>query len=91
MKNIHQKTVESFGDEWSRFDQLSMPDDEARKRFDEYFAIFPWADISANAEGFDMGCGSGRWAKFVSPLVASLHCIDPSEVALNQAKNNLAQ
>jgi ubiquinone/menaquinone biosynthesis C-methylase UbiE len=37
-----------------------------------------------------MGCGSGRWAKFVSPQVGTLHCIDPSQVALNEAKNNLS-
>ena len=27
--NIDQKTVESFGDEWSRLDQLGGSDDEA--------------------------------------------------------------
>jgi methylase of polypeptide subunit release factors len=25
-----------------------------------------------------MGCGSGRWARFVAPHVGRLHCIDPS-------------
>lgn len=28
--------------------------------------------------GFDLGCGSGRWAFFVAPKVAKLHCIDRS-------------
>ena len=62
MRNIDEKTVASFGDEWSRFDQTGMADDEACKVFDEYFAVFPWADLEPDAEGFDMGCGSGRWA-----------------------------
>ena len=89
MKNIDQQTVKSFGDEWSRFNQLGMSDDEARKRFDEYFAVFPWATISPNAEGFDMGCGSGRWARFVAPKVGKLHCIDPSS-AIEVAQANLS-
>ena len=32
-----------------------------------------------------MGCGTGRWAKFVAPKVGKLNCIDPSE-AINVAK-----
>jgi len=36
-----------------------------------------------------MGCGSGRWAKYVAPRVRFLNCIDPSSAALNQAKLNL--
>ena len=87
--NIDQKTVESFGDEWSRFDQLGMSDDEAHKRFNEYFAVFPWATMPPDAEGFDMGCGSGRWARFVAPKVGTLHCIDPSN-AIEIARANLS-
>ena len=36
-----------------------------------------------------MGCGSGRWARFVSPRVGRLHCIDPSS-ALAVARQTLA-
>lgn len=89
MKNIDEKTVASFGDEWSRFDQLGMDDDEARKRFDEYFAVFPWDALPPDAEGFDMGCGSGRWARLAAPKVGKLHCIDPSN-AIEIARANLS-
>ncbi len=88
MKNIDPKTVASFGDEWAIFDQKAMPDHEAKKRFEEYFAIFPWDDIPVNAEGFDMGCGSGRWARWVAPKVGRLHCIDPSD-AIDVAQASL--
>ena len=57
-KNIDPKTVKSFGDEWSRFDQSSMSEEESKKIFDEYFAIFPWSSLPQNPEGFDMGSGS---------------------------------
>ncbi len=36
-----------------------------------------------------MGCGSGRWARWVAPKVGRLHCIDPS-IAIDVARKNLA-
>ncbi len=89
-ENIDIRTVNSFGDEWSRFDQTQAPEAELRRFFDEYFSIFPWSQLPPNAQGFDMGCGSGRWANFVAPHVDKLHCIDPSEQALAVARRNLA-
>ncbi|GAB3770562.1 hypothetical protein GCM10028796_37740 [Ramlibacter monticola] len=86
--NLDQRTVDAFGDEWQRFDQTSMPRDEASSIFYEYFAVFPWHELPPDAEGFDMGCGSGRWAAFVAPRVGRLHCIDPSE-ALEVARKAL--
>lgn len=87
-QNLDQATVNSFGDEWSRFNQTALDDEEARKIFDEYFAVFPWCSLPENASGFDMGCGSGRWARLVAPRVGHLHCIDPSD-ALDVAKRML--
>ena len=89
-KNVDVKTVEGFGDEWTRFDQSELSEQELSKIFESYFSIFPWHVLPENAEGFDLGCGSGRWAKMVAPKVGRLHCIDPS-VALNVAHKNLAQ
>ena len=92
-ENIDFDTVRSFGDEWSRFDQTMLSEVEANKVFQEYFAIFPWDRVPKNAIGFDMGCGSGRWAKLMAPRVGHLHCIDPSsalevaKIALSSATN----
>ena len=86
--NMDAETVASFGDEWSRYDQSSMSDSEASEIFMEYFSIFPWDMLPSNPVGFDMGCGSGRWAKFVAPKVGRLNCIDPSS-ALDIARRNL--
>ena len=52
--------------------------------------MFPFEQLSATASGFDMGCGSGRWASLVALRVAHLCCIDPSGKALQVAKMNLA-
>lgn len=89
MTNTDRKTVESFGDEWSRFDQSGMSYEESQKVFKEYFDIFPWNEITNHSEGFDMGCGSGRWSRFVAPKVKKLNCIDPSN-AINVAKDVLS-
>ena len=86
--NLDRQTVDSFGDEWSRFDQSEMSGAEAGAIFDDYFAIFPWESLPDQASGFDMGCGSGRWARLVAPRVGHLHCVDPSR-ALDVARQAL--
>jgi glycosyltransferase involved in cell wall biosynthesis len=89
-KNEDRETVDSFGDEWTRFDQSALSDEERNKIFSEYFAIFPWDELPPDAEGFDLGCGSGRWAMAVAAKVGRLHCIDASPAAISVAKKNLA-
>lgn len=91
MSNIDPKTVDSFGAEWSRFAQDELDPSELSMLFDTYFHIFPWRELPQHAEGFDMGCGSGRWARLVAPRVGKLNCIDPSPMALDVARRNLAQ
>jgi SAM-dependent methyltransferase len=88
MKNIDDATVSGFGDEWSRFDQTGMSDHEREEIFNNYFSIFPWDSLQADAVGFDLGCGSGRWANVVARRVGILHCIDPSD-AIDVARRNL--
>lgn len=88
--NYDAKVVEGFGSEWARFDQQPLGDAEAEQLFNRYFAIFPWHTLPPAAVGFDAGCGSGRWARFVAPRVGRLHCVDASAAALAVAARNLA-
>lgn len=88
-ENIDTKVVAGFGDEWTRFDQSVLDPAELQRIFEEYFEKFPWECIPKDAEGFDLGCGSGRWAKLVAPRVGKLHLIDPSD-AIDIARRNLA-
>lgn len=90
MSNIDPRTVASFGDEWARYDQSELEGDELAFAFDCYFHIFPWDQLPVNPRGFDMGCGSGRWAQLVAPRVHTLTCIDPSAEALGVAQRKLA-
>ena len=89
MSNIDQRTVNDFGKEWSVFTQDQLTDEQARNMFDKYFSIFDWDSLPMGAEGFDMGCGSGRWARLAASKVGKLYCIDASEQALEVAKANL--
>ena len=88
--NIDLEVVEGFGNEWSRFDYSNLSDAELQEMFGDYFRIFPWENLPGDAVGFDLGCGSGRWAKLVCPHVGKLHLIDPSIKALDVARKNLA-
>jgi len=90
VSNIDLKTVQGFGEEWKAFNQTPLSDQDLLQAFNRYFHIFPWKKLPSNPVGFDMGCGSGRWAKFVAPKVHTLHCIDASSEALQVARQNLS-
>ncbi len=90
MPNLDEDTVAGFGREWSTYDQSGVAAAELQRLFDGYFAGFPWDRLPAGATGFDLGCGSGRWARFVAPRVGHLLCIDASPEALDVARRNLA-
>ena len=81
--------IQNFGEEWTRFDQTGLRADERIAAFESYFEVFPWTDLPKDADGFDLGCGSGRWAIHVAPRVGTLHCVEPSD-AIEVAKRNLS-
>ncbi|MFM7687253.1 MAG: class I SAM-dependent methyltransferase [Actinomycetota bacterium] len=89
--NVDSAVVAGFGDEWTRFSQEGRSEADLRAIFDRYFAVFPWDRIPMDAAGVDIGCGSGRWARFVAPRCGRLVCVDPSPAALGVARQNLQQ
>src|SRR5438105_2507463 len=90
MENRDEETIRGFGLEWKAYDQTKLAGRAFQRAFDTYFELLNFADLPDNAEGFDLGCGSGRWAAAVAPQVQLLHCIDPSEAALNVARRRLS-
>lgn len=87
---VDDKVIRSFGEEWTRFrhgDAAAAGD--LISAVDDYFHIFPWHELPADATGADIGCGSGRWAGFVAPRVGRLICIDGSAAAVEVARQNL--
>ena len=73
-QNIDPKTVQSFGEEWKSFHDFST--EEIEKIGQDYFDLLPEKLIES---ALDVGCGSGRWAKFLSPKLKWIEAIDPSE------------
>lgn len=74
-KNIDDEVKESFGDEWERFHQFDK--DELDRIAREYFDIVTDQQL-ANATVLDVGCGSGRWAKYIAERSRFVEAIDPS-------------
>jgi len=87
--NIDEATVLGFGEEWASFTQEELDPAEQQKLFDQYFSVFPFDELPDDAEGFDLGCGSGRWAELAARRVGRLHCIDPAAKALAVARRRL--
>lgn len=78
--NSDQKTVVSFGEEWNKFHSFS--DDELSNAGLEYFDIITDSMMHSASIVLDMGCGSGRWTKFIAEKVAYVEAIDPSTSVL---------
>lgn len=74
-ENIDQDVVESFGDEWTRFNSFS---DEEIDRLAKahYFDIVPEEYLKGRV--LDVGCGTGRWTKYVARYAHSVDAVDPS-------------
>ena len=88
MSNKDEKVIREFGEEWTKFDYSSIDTEKLNEEFEQWFNIFPWDKLPKDAVGFDMGCGTGRWAQFVAPKVKSLNCVEASD-AIYAAKKNL--
>lgn len=91
MSNIDNKVVDDFGDEWEFFDHSSISRVSLQDSFNQYFRDFPFDELTDRSVGFDMGCGTGRWAGFVAGRVGTLNCVDPSEKAVQVARKYLAE
>ena len=83
------RTIQGFGEEWASYDQSDQDPRERQEQFERYFSVFPFDGLE-QAEGFDLGCGSGRWAALAAKRVGHLHCIEPAEKALAVARAGLA-
>lgn len=84
-KNIDKKTVESFGNEWDKFDHFTEA--EVKRVGDDYFDIVNEIHINKDKTiALDIGCGTGRWTKYLAPKVKFVECVDPSKAVFSAAK-----
>jgi SAM-dependent methyltransferase len=75
-ENIDWQTVESFGAEWTKFSAFT--DQEITEIGNQYFDIVDFNIINKKSYVLDMGCGTGRWTKYLADKVGFIEAIDPS-------------
>src|SRR5215813_9482251 len=76
-QNIDLKTVSSFGEEWKAFHGFTEA--ELKTIGDKYFDIVPEKMLNNTMKVVDIGCGSGRFIKYLKGRYARITGIDPSE------------
>jgi ubiquinone/menaquinone biosynthesis C-methylase UbiE len=79
--NIDKQTVDSFGEEWEKFSSFSK--DEIEKIGNEYFDIIDHTILNKDIVVLDLGCGSGRWSKYLANKVKYVEAVDPSKAVIS--------
>jgi SAM-dependent methyltransferase len=74
--NIDMVTVDSFGDEWQAFH--GFEEAEIEKLGDEYFDIITPQMLNKSSLVLEVGCGSGRFLKYLSNKAGTIVGVDPS-------------
>lgn len=86
--NIDMVTVDSFGEEWKAFH--GFDEKEIEKLGDEYFDIITPEMMNGYSSVLEVGCGSGRFLKYLSSRAGILVGADPSD-AIYAADNLLGK
>lgn len=82
-ENIDNKVVEGFGEEWLKFKKFS--DTEIDSIAADYFDIIKENMVNNNTYAIDIGCGTGRWTKFLCKKAGFIEAIDPSNAIFSAA------
>jgi ubiquinone/menaquinone biosynthesis C-methylase UbiE len=79
-ENIDNEVVKSFGDEWLKFHDFS--DEIIKECAEEYFDILDESILNKDSYALDVGCGTGRWTKYLSKRAGFIEAIDPSNAII---------
>lgn len=76
-QNIDHGVVRSFGEEWKTFNDFQ--EDEIEKIGNMYFDIVGTDVVNKNTYAIDIGCGTGRWSKYLLNRIGFMEAVDPSD------------
>ncbi|WMJ72903.1 class I SAM-dependent methyltransferase [Cytophagaceae bacterium ABcell3] len=74
--NLDPETVKSFGEEWQKFGTFAEQD--LSTAGSQYFDIVDDQVMNKSTIALDVGCGTGRWSKYIAKHVHFIEAIDPS-------------
>lgn len=77
VQNIDAKVVHAFGEEWLKFN--TFDEKSIERTATEYFDIVDESIVHKGTYAIDIGCGSGRWSKYLSRRAGFIECVDPSQ------------
>jgi SAM-dependent methyltransferase len=82
--NLDENTIRSFSAEWTKFAAFSEA--EISQTGDEYFDIVTPGMLHKNCRALDLGCGSGRWSRYIADRVGFVEAIDPGDSVFAAAR-----
>jgi len=79
------RVVSNFGVEWSKF--RSLPERDLRRAGDELFDLLPAGGRDLGVM-LDLGCGNGRWSRYLADRFDHIDALDPSAAVHGAAEVN---
>ena len=74
--NLDASTIASFGQEWEKFHSFSSA--EIDQIGADYFDVVDETKLHSGMLVLDLGCGSGRWTRYVASRAGFVEAVDPS-------------
>lgn len=78
-----ERTIGAFGEEWEKFNRFDPA--EIEHVGNEYFDIVQKELLGPDVVAMDLGCGSGRWTRYLAGRVGHVEAVDPSEAVFHAA------